>query len=53
MKNVNLFWAIIWGVVFALAVVGIFWKPCQIVVAVIAAVFCALFVNDYRETKDI
>lgn len=53
MKTTNLFWAIIWGVVCALAIVGFFWNPAQIVVAVIAAIFCGLFIKDYHDTKNI
>ena len=53
MKITNLFWAIIWGVVCALAIVCFFWNPAQIVVAVIAAIFCGLFIKDYHDTKNI
>ena len=54
MKNkFHLFWAIIWGLVCALGIIGIFWNPAQIALAVIAGIFCILFVQDYRESKNI
>jgi hypothetical protein len=53
MKQANLFWAIVWGVICVLCVIGIFWNPCQIATAVIAGFFCGMFIHDYRKTKDI
>lgn len=53
MKQTNLFWAIVWGVVGVLCIIGCFWNPCQIATAVISAFFCGMFIHDYRKTKDI
>ena len=52
-STLDLFWAIVWGLVCALAIVGIFWNPAQIALAVIAGIFCILFVQDYCESKNI
>ena len=43
----NLFWAIVWGLITVLAVVGIFWKPAIYVVVVLAAVMFGVFLHDY------
>lgn len=53
MKHVNLFWAIVWGLVCVLAIVGIFWNPAHFVTAAISAVFCGAFISDYIKTKDV
>lgn len=51
MEKVNLFWAIVWGLMFAVAIVAIFWNPAHYFTAAISAIFFALFVKDYIETK--
>lgn len=51
MEKVNLFWAIVWGLIFALSVVAIFWNPSHFFTAAISAVLCALFIKDYIEEK--
>lgn len=50
-KLSNLFWAIVWGVVFVLAVFGIFWNWAHIFTAFISFLFCAAFVGDYIKAK--
>lgn len=51
MKYVNLFWAIVWGVCFILAVLAIFWNPAQIFSAIIAGGICAAFIVDYVKER--
>lgn len=46
-STLNLFWAIVWAVVFIGTIVGIFWKPAIYVVAVIAAVMFGMFLHDF------
>lgn len=46
-STLNLFWAIVWGVVLIAAIVGIFWKPAVYAVAVIAAVFFGMFLREF------
>lgn len=50
-KGTAIFWAIVWGIVFGLSIVAIWWNPCHFVTAIISGVFCALFIHDYRKTK--
>ena len=52
-KGISLFWAIIWGLIFILAIVGIWFNFAQIVNAVIAGFFFGLFIYDYIKTKHI
>ena len=51
MEKINLFWAIIWGLVFVTAIVGIFWNPAHFVTAAISGIFCGLFIHDYIKAK--
>ena len=53
MKHVNLFWAIVWGIMVVLSVVGIFWNPAHIFTALISAGFCGLFIYDYIKEKNV
>ena len=46
-NNVNAFWAIIWGLVLALGIAGMFWCPAIIGVIVVSAIMFGLFVYDY------
>ena len=48
---VNLFWAIVWGVVLAGVVGGIFWKPALYIVALLAAFMLGAFLKDYIYVK--
>ena len=50
-NELNLFWAIVWAVVFALAVVGFFWKPAIVGTAIIGGFFTGLFVADFIKVK--
>jgi len=52
-KVTAIFWAVVWGIVFALSIAAIFWNPCHIVTAVISGVLCGLFIHDYRKTKNL
>ena len=50
MKNsnfLNLFWAIVWGLVTALCIVGIFWNSSQIIVAILAFGITLVFLVEY------
>ena len=47
----NLFWAIVWGLITVLAVVGIFWKPAIFIVIAAAASLCGMFIYDYVRVK--
>ena len=49
--NASLFWAVVWAIVFVLAVVGIFWNSAQVITAIIAAAMTAAFVRDYIKTR--
>lgn len=51
MSKFNLFWTIIWSIVFCLALLGIFWNPAQFFLAVIAAIFCGLCLYGYIKGK--
>ena len=46
-STLNLFWAIIWGIILIAAVGGIFWKPAIYIVAVIAALFFGAFLREF------
>lgn len=43
----NLFWTIVWGVVLAETIVGIFWRPALYFVAALAAVMFGIFLHDF------
>lgn len=47
----NLFWAIVWGLITVLTVVGIFWNPAQFVAAIIAGCMFVVFVKEYVRIK--
>lgn len=51
MEKINLAWAIIWGVMFVLCVVAIFWNPSHFFTAAISAVFTYMFLSDYIKAK--
>lgn len=51
MEKVNLFWAVVWGLVCILAIIGIFWNPSQWATAVICGCFCGAFIWDYVKEK--
>lgn len=53
MNFLNLYWAIVWGVVFVLAILGFFWKPCLIATTVIAGITFCVFVKEYIRVKRI
>lgn len=46
-KNINLFWAIMWFVLLAIAVVSFFWKYAAIGVVLIAAVNGGMYLGEY------
>ena len=48
---VNLFWAIVWGVVLAGVVGGMFWRPALYIVALLAAFMLGAFLKDYIYVK--
>ena len=41
----------VWGVLLALAIAAVWWKPARIILIVIAAIFFILFIHDYRQTR--
>lgn len=51
MEKINLAWAVIWGVMFVLCVVAIFWNPSHFFTAAISAVFTYMFLSDYIKAK--
>lgn len=52
-KTTCIVWAIIWGVVFVLAIVGMFWNWAHFVTAAISGFFCAAFIKDYVKSKNL
>lgn len=52
-KVTNLFWSIVWAVVLAGCILGLFWKVAIYMVALIAAVMLGCFLHDYIYTKRI
>ena len=46
-KLINLFWSLVWAVMLALGVIGIFHKWAVIVEAILAAVMLVVFVKEY------
>ena len=51
MKTTAIFWACVWGIVFILGIVGIFWNPAQILTVIISGGFCAAFIADYIKAR--
>lgn len=51
MDKINLFWAVVWGIVFVAAVVGFFWNPIHFFTAVFAGCFFTAFIVDYVRAK--
>ena len=51
MEKVNLFWAIVMGVLCLTAIVGMFWNPSHYITVIITAVLCGMFIHDYRQEK--
>ena len=51
MEKINLAWAVIWGVLFILCVVGIFWNPAHYITSAISAIFFGMFIADYIKVK--
>ena len=51
MEKINLAWAIIWGFVFVMSVVAVFWNPAHFFTMVVSAIFCYMFIRDYRKEK--
>jgi hypothetical protein len=51
MEKANLFWAILWTVMFVLSVVAIFWNPSHLFTMAVSALFAGMFWYDYRKTK--
>lgn len=47
----SIFWAIVWGVVFVLSLVAIWWNPCHIFTAIIAGAFMVAFIVDFVQYK--
>jgi len=47
----DLFWAIVWGLVTVLAIVGIFWNPSSVISAVLSGCMFAVFVVEYIKEK--
>lgn len=52
-KGISLFWAIVWGLLFILAIVGIWFNFAQVLSAVITGLFFGLFTYDCIKTKHI
>ena len=48
--TLNLFWAIVWVVVLAGAILAIFWQPAIYAVILIAAVLFGTFLHDFIYT---
>ena len=51
MVNENLVWAIVWGVVFLLALVSVWWNPGHFVTLALSGIMCGLFIHDYVKTR--
>lgn len=47
----NVFWAIVWTIVLALAIAALWWRWAAVIVAVIATTFAVVFVKDYLRIK--
>lgn len=50
-NKANLFWAIVWTVLFILCVVGFFWNPSHFFTAAISALFAVMFWHDYNKNR--
>ena len=50
-RSFNKFMAWLFGVMTAIAVVGIFWNPAQFVIAGISALLCWVFIRETRLLK--
>ena len=46
-KGLNLFWTIVWAVILIGAIVGFFWRPAIVGVAILAAIMFGTFLVDY------
>ena len=51
MNFLNLFWAIVWAVALILAVIGVYWKYANGILAVLALAFCWVFAKEYVHIK--
>lgn len=47
----NLFWAIVWGLVTVLSIVGVFWNPSSVITAVLSACMFGVFFVEYIKEK--
>lgn len=47
MNFLNLFWAIVWAVALILAIIGVYWKYANGILAVLALAFCWVFAKEY------
>lgn len=52
-KLTGLVWAIVWAVIFILAIVAVFWNPAHWITAFVAACMTVLFIHDYRITRNL
>lgn len=43
----NIIWAVVWGLVLALCLVSLLWRPAIYILIGIAALFVALFIHDF------
>lgn len=43
----NVIWAVVWGIVLALLIVSLFWRPALYILMGAAALFVALFIHDF------
>lgn len=47
----SIFWAIVWGVVFVLSLVAIWWNVSHVLTAIIAGAFMVAFIVDFVQYK--
>ena len=52
-KKMNLFWAIVWGLMLVTSIVAVFWNPSHFFTMVVSAVFFGLFLHDYIKCRNL
>ena len=49
--NANLFWTIVWGILFIVSLIGIFWNRGQVFMAAVTATMCVAFLVSYLNDR--
>lgn len=51
MEKLSLGWAIVWGFVFIMSIVAVFWNPAHFFTMAISGMFFYMFIRDYRKER--